>query len=201
MQVTAAELAERMEVSRPRVTQWVQSGVLDGCFTGEGRGRRFDLGRAMAALGRNLDPAQMLGNGARTRRVLRAGESTPADLPKPERGLPAKEPDRYELARILNAEEDLRRKRRDNEREEGRWILAEAAERSASALVAREIGQFEAALRDGARKIADTENLDYRSVRAVLLGVWRDHRAARARALARAAELAELSDAEREEDG
>ena len=43
MQVNATTLAQRLGVSKARISQYVAQGTLAGCFTGEGRARRFDL--------------------------------------------------------------------------------------------------------------------------------------------------------------
>ena len=200
--LTATELAARFGISRARVSQYVSEGKLAGCFSGEGRARRFDIERVTAALGRRLDPGQMLGNGAATRRALReADEAGPGETParpvvRDSAPLPANDPDRYELARILNAEEDARRKRRDNERDEGRWVLAEEVQRHSARALAQEIAQFESVLRDGARVVADTLGVDFREVRKLLLDQWRSHRAAQAASLSAQAETAEMSEAE-----
>lgn len=207
MELSGAQLAEQLGVSRARVSQLVSEGKLDGCFTGDGRLRRFDLSKAKAALLGRLDKGQMLGNGAATKRALR---DIPDDLPDPAQVVLARvqrdgvlaptDPDRYELARIESAEQDARRKRRDNERDEGKWVLAEAAEREAARLVAKEIGQFEAVLRDAARAVADKLGVDYREVRAILLTEWRAHRKTRSESLRDKASAVTMAEDERAAD-
>lgn len=205
MLVNATTLAQRLGVSKARVSQYVAQGVLAGCYEGEGRARRFDVSRVQEALTRGLDPGQMLGNGAGTKQALRqideeSAEPAPAPRAKPRSDvvLEPRDPDRYELARILNAEEDARRKRRDNERDEGRWVLAEEVERSTGRLLAREMGQFEAVLRDGARAIADRLGVDYREARQILMQEWRAYRQRKAEALAREAGAVVMTEDERE---
>lgn len=199
VQVNATTLAQRLGVSKARISQYVAQGTLAGCFTGEGRARRFDLDLVQKALHQRLDPGQMLGNGAGTRAALRDLDApTPRTAPRADSLLEPRDPDRYELARILNAEEDARRKRRDNERDEGRWVLADEVERSSRKALAREIGRFEAVLKDGARAVADRLGVDYREVRQILMAEWRTYRTTRARQIRDAADAVQMSDAERE---
>lgn len=68
--ITASELAKTLGISRQRVHQYVQAGKLDGCFSGAGSLRRFDLAKSAEALGKRLDPGQLMGNGAATKAVL-----------------------------------------------------------------------------------------------------------------------------------
>lgn len=198
--LTATELATQLGLSKPRISQYVSEGKLAGCFVGDGRARRFDLGKVTAALGRGLDRGQMLGNGAATRKTLQAitgGEPAPKPAPLPSGSmLPPNDPDRYELARILNAEEDARRKRRDNERDEGRWVLADEVQRQTTRAMAQEIAQFESALREMARMVADRYGLDYREVRSTMMEQWRAHRGKRAEALSQEAEGAQMTPVE-----
>ncbi|WP_225029439.1 hypothetical protein [Xinfangfangia pollutisoli] len=203
--LTTTQLAERLAVSKARISQYVAEGKLAGCFTGAGRARRFDLARVAAALGRRLDLGQMAGNGLATRRALRdLAEGGPAAMPAPmpapmrEGGvLPLRDPDRLELATIQIKEEEARRRRRDNERDEGRWVLADEAQRQAARALAREIGQFEAVIREGARAVADRFGVEVREVRQVMLEEWRRHRARRRDQLRAEAGAADLSASER----
>lgn len=199
LNLNATELAARLDVSKARISQYVSEGKLDGCFTGEGRARRFDLEKVSAALGRRLDPGQMMGNGSGTRKALRnieAEEPAPARPQKADTVLPVTDPDRYEMARILNAEEDARRKRRDNERDEGRWVLAEEVTRHTARTMAQEVAQFETALRDGARAVADELGVDFREVRKILMDQWRQHRTGRIGQLRQDAEVATMAEVE-----
>lgn len=200
--LNATELATKLDLSKARISQYVSSGKLDGCFTGDGRARRFDLVKVKAALGKNLDLGQMTGNGLTTRRALRtlSDDDTPPPALAPRKTdgeMDRRDPDRLELATLQIKEEEARRRRRDNERDEGRWVLAEEVERHTARALSQEIGRFELVLRDGARLIADRLGVDYRSARALLMETWRDHRAARTPQLVADAEAAPLSDAER----
>lgn len=197
--LNATELAARLDVSKARISQYVSEGKLDGCYTGEGRARRFDLEKVSAALGRRLDPGQMMGNGADTRKALRnieAEEPVPVRPQKADTVLPVTDPDRYEMARILNAEEDARRKRRDNERDEGRWVLAEEVTRHTARTMGQEVAQFETVLRDGARSVADALGVDFREVRKIMMDQWRAHRAGRSQKLQAESSAAPMTDAE-----
>src|SRR5690606_17526752 len=136
-----------LSVSKARISQYVSEGKLDGCYTGTGRSRRFDLDKVAIALGRSLHPGQMMGNGASTRESLRninAEEVSAA--PRQQRSdapLPVGDADRYEMARTLKAEEEARRLRRQNMAEEGTWVLASEVERHTARAMGQEIAQFE----------------------------------------------------------
>lgn len=187
-EVRASELASEIGVTQARISQLVAEGKLDGCFRGEGRDRRFDLIKAVEVLGRKLHPGQVLGNGAAAAAardaVLRgmvpaaAEDAGPADAT--ERA--------YRVARTEAMQADARRKRLQNAEDEGRYVLAEAAEREAQRQVATEIAMFEGMLRDAARRLADRLAVDFREARAVLTECWREHRTRRAAELAAAPE-------------
>ena len=199
--LTGAELGREMGVDRSRVSQWVREGKLAGCYAGEGRARRFDLARCREALGRNLDRSQMLGNGAATKRALeRTGEEPRQEAGREAgagaTGLPSRDPDRYELARTLKAEEEARRLRRQNLVEEKSFLLASETELEVRRLIGREVAEFETVIRDGARAVADRLGVDYREARAILLETWRAHRGARSATLSAEAEGATMTAAE-----
>ncbi|PKP67930.1 MAG: hypothetical protein CVT83_07585, partial [Alphaproteobacteria bacterium HGW-Alphaproteobacteria-5] len=160
-----------MGLSRARISQYVSEGKLDGCYSGEGRARRFDPGAVAKALGRRLDVAQMLGNGAETKRALATlqerGQDTPAPAPKSRQidggELVEKDPDRYELARTQKTEEEARKLRRLNAEAEGTFLLASEVERQIARQMAQEIAEFETVLRDGARRVADKLGVDFKT--------------------------------------
>lgn len=207
-ELTASDLASRLGVSRARISQYVSEGKLAGCYRGEGRARRFDLAACANALGRRLDSAQMLGNGATTRRklaqiaarpdVAEPRPQAPGDraVPQDGRQLPTGDPDRYELARTLKAEEEARRLRRQNLAEEGIWVLASEVELRVARLMAQEIAAVETMLRDAAQAVADELGIEAPVVRHALVQSWRRHRSGRAEALAAEAETATLTPAE-----
>lgn len=199
--LNTTQLAERLSVSKARISQYVSEGKLNGCYSGDGRARRFDLAKVAEALGRKLDLGQMTGNGLATRRAIRVieDECLPVTAPPPRDGgeLPPRDPDRLELATIQIKEEEARRRRRDNERDEGRWVLAEEVQRHTARAVAREIGQFETVIRDAARAVADQFGVDFREVRKVMMDQWRLHRGSRRDLLRLEGEKSDLSDAEK----
>ncbi|EPX82088.1 hypothetical protein [Salipiger mucosus] len=208
-QLTATELAGALDLSKGRISQLVRAGQLDGCYSGDGRARRFDLEKVAAALGRRLDPGQMLGNGAKTRDALsRIPESgAPAEDDTPPRSgagateLPAKDPSRYELAKTLKAEEDARTARRRNQEAEETFVLASVVANETARQMAQEIASIESSvLRAGARRIADDLGVDFREARAILTEVWREYRSARSRAKESEAEAAQLTEDEQAED-
>lgn len=213
--LNTTELAATLGLSKGRISQLVAAGKLDGCYRGDGRARRFDLEKAAAALGHRLDPGQMMGNGAATKRRVKeiasgAPEKAPAkpkarkkspaaDTPTDERDgpLPETDPDRYKLARIDKAEQEARKLRRQNAEAAGQYVLASEVHPQTRRVIAREIAGFESVLREAARQIADELGVDMKSVRQILIGRWRAHREERGDVLSGEAETARLSDAER----
>jgi len=201
MQLTAAQLAKHLSVSRARVSQYVSEGKLDGCYTGDGRDRRFDLTAVTGALQRKLDKGQMMGNGATTRRALQdLPQRLSAPVQRESAPLLPGDMDRYELARTVKVEEEARSARRRNAEAEGTMVLASAAAQQTSRLIAQEIAEMEAMLRDAARDVADTLAVDYKTVRKLLMDRWRSHRGSRAAQLQAQADTATLSDEEQAQD-
>lgn len=208
--LTSGDLAKALNVSKGRVSQYVSGGKLNGCFTGDGRSRRFDLDKVATALGRTLHPGQMLGNGAETRKAIATIQTAPIaveddeDAPQlltpraPREGGPldGRDPDRYELARTQKAEEEARRLRRMNAEAEGTYVLAAEVERQVARMLAQEIAEFEGVLRDGARRQADKLGVDFKAARQILMDQWRQHRATRTTALESQAVGAGASDEE-----
>lgn len=201
--LSTTELAQKLSLSKGRISQLVAAGKLDGCFSGAGRERRFDLDRVKAALQQNLDFGQMMGNGAATRRVLDdlddEGDQVPkkpASTPRDGAELPASDSGRYELARALKAEEEARALRRRNQEAEGTFVLASEVRREVARTVAQEVAEFEAVLRAGARDIADRLGVDFKTTRKILTDAWRSHRAQRKDVLSAQADAAELTGAE-----
>lgn len=208
MHLSATELADKIGLSKGRISQLVSEGKLAGCYVGDGRQRRFDLEKSVRALKGSLDPAQMLGNGSETKRRLaelaRTGaetQETPrAASPRADSPLSSGDNDRYELARAAKAEEDLRAMRLRNGREEGLYVYAAEVERQVASVLSQEIAEFENVLRDGARAVADKLGVDFKAARKILIDHWREHRAKRSTQLAGDAEAAEMLPTEEEND-
>lgn len=192
--ITASELARQLGVSRGRVSQLVSEGKLDGCYSGEGHGRRFDLEAAAAALNRRLDQGQQLGNGSASRAARRA-IARPAD-PRPDTELPLGDQHDYQLHRAAKVREEARRLRRQNMLEEGTAVLASDAARHAASALQAEIAATDAWLNDVAREISDEKGTDYLETRAILRASWRRHREHREAALRVIAETATETEAE-----
>lgn len=206
--ISASELANQLNLSKGRISQYVSEGKLDGCFKGDGRARRFDPLLVAEALGKGLDKGQMLGNGISTRRALRTikVESVPTEEPakptdrKRDGRVDSDDTDQLELLKIARANEELRKLRRDNATSEGQFVLAAEVDRAVSKLIAQEIAEIETVLEQGARAIADELSIDYRAARKILKDIWRDHREARAGKLQSQSQEATMSDAEKAAD-
>lgn len=211
--VNATELARQLNVSKARVSQYVAEGKLDGCFTGQKGARRFDLAAVLQRLNRTLDAGQMLGNGATTKKAIRAlmveggdenDDSAPAATvpkivaPKTDESLPEGGADHYEMARTLKVQQEARRLLMENELRNGTLVLASEAARQAQRMLAQEIAQFEQFLREAARQQADKLGHDYKALRQVLMEAWRSHRAARTEQLQVEAVVASMTEAETE---
>lgn len=208
--LTTTDLAAALSLSKGRISQYVSERKLDGCFEGEGRARRFDLDKVKQALGRSLDPGQMLGNGLKTRRVLREKETArepeagaeDRESPKFKRDgkLAESDVDATELANLAIKQENLRTLRRNNAVAEGQYVLAAEVERQVAQIIAQEVAEFEQVLRDGARAIADKLGIDFKVARKILTDMWRAHRKGRVVVLDQQAQVAALADAERVAD-
>ena len=203
------DLARTIGVTPGRISQYVSAGKLAGCYQGDGTARRFDLEKVCAALGRTLDPGQMLGNGASTKERLRSILTDVPEVPAPkvaapaprESGeLPMTDSARYDMARTQKAEEEARRLRRQNQEAEGHYVLASEAAHQTARLIAQEIAEVEAVLRDGARHVADRLGVDFKAVRQILVEAWRGHRAKRSEQLDAQAVDAGMTEAEVEGD-
>lgn len=121
MKVSAAELARLLGVTSPRVSQYVKEGKLDGCFSGEGRARRFEFEACVLALRARLDPDQFLANGSRTlaRIDLLAGKT---GLPVPAVDQTHNAFQHLEDLRQQKVIEDLRSRQIQNQREQNRYV-------------------------------------------------------------------------------
>jgi hypothetical protein len=207
--LNATELAARLNLSKGRISQLVSEGRLDGCFSGDGRARRYDPEMVALKLKGSLDQGQMLGNGASTRQAISevlsgASGEPPGQRPsagKPTDGaLPESDDDGYRMARQAKLSEEVRRIRRQNELDEGTMVLASEVERQVAKVLRQEIAQVEEMLRTGARAVADKFGVDFRAVRQILLEAWRAQRQVRSVGLDEQAASAEMTEAEKAAD-
>lgn len=197
--VRASDLAAALGITKGRVSQLVAEGRLDGCFTGEGRDRRFDLERAAQALDRRLDPSQTLGNGAAAfaaRRAVLGEGPEPAPEPTPRADDPLT---RLAAARAENAELDARRKRREEMLAAGRYVLADEVARAQAAAVARALDALERHHLEAVRRLAEAAGHDIRTALAEARDAWRDQRRRLSADFAAAADAATHTEAERAE--
>ncbi|RKX66489.1 MAG: hypothetical protein DRP42_03035 [Tenericutes bacterium] len=198
--LTATQLADAFNVSKGAVSQWFSSGKLDGCYDGDGRGRRYDLQKCADAMGKKIDAGQGMGNAAKTRKVAKALKEKTGVAPKESSRLPDNDPSRYEMARTLKAEEEARTLRRRNAEAEGQYVLTSEVSRNVAKLIGQEVAEFETVLREGARRIADLHGVDFKEVRKVLIDHFRAHRKVRAKLIRETAVEAELSEVENKEN-
>lgn len=199
MGLMATELAQHLNLTKGRISQLVADGRLAGCYSGEGRHRRFDLAACAEALSRKLDAGQMLGNGSGTKKRLKdviKADPTP-DLRRSDL-IAATDPDRYELARSAKAEEELRAMKLRNGREEGLYVLASEVEVNVSRLLAQNLAEIEVFLRDAARLVADKMGIDARETRQLMIGAWREMRMKQSDRLSEAAAESDLSATEQD---
>jgi hypothetical protein len=202
--LNTTELARQLNLSKGRISQLAGQGRLAGCYTGDGRERRYDLGKVVAQLKGTLDPGQMLGNGAATQRAM-AEIAAPVAAPRPapprtDSELPAADADGYQLNRSAKLAEELRRLRRQNGLEDGTLVLASEVERQVAAVLRQELAEIEDLLRTAARTVADRMNVDFRAVRKILTDAWRVQRASRSVVLGDQVALADMNDDERAAD-
>ena len=205
MQLNTTELAKHLGVTKGRISQLVANGQLEGCYSGDGRQRRFNLKDCAVKLNRKLDPGQMLGNGASTRQRLKEISKQEPVANKTSNAandddLPKADPDRYELARTQKAEEEARRLRRLNLEAEGTFVLAANVQHETMRILAQELAQIETMLREAARSIADKYNLDFLEVKKNLSDQWREYRSKRSNFLADQAEIATMTKEETAQD-
>lgn len=192
--VTASELAAELGLSKGRISQMVTT-TFKGCHSGEGRQRRFDLEKSKAAYLGRTDPAQMLGNGAKTVEKIGSNAGTgSAELEDLDALSP--EADAVRIAtqsKAISAREAARRDLRRSAEENGTYVLASSVTHEVARQVGRLAGEVETiVLRDGARRVADELGVPFGEVRQILRDVWRAHRrraAAKAGSEADAAEL------------
>lgn len=208
MGITATQLADEMGLTKGRISQLVKNGVFDGCFQGDGRKRRYDLGACIEAYRGGTDVRQSSGNSAKTHAKLDAlsvggtkQRAKQADKSKhPEESTSASANKRLNEARAQQAEIRARREARQELEAEGLYVLASEVARVTEKLLSNELSQTESLLKDMARLVADKNGLPFKEVRRDMLDLWREHRNGRSDDLSGHAEGAELTEKEIEED-
>lgn len=204
MGITATQLADKMGLTKGRISQLVKSGVFDGCFQGDGRQRRYELDACIEAYRGGTDVRQSSGNSAKTHAKLDAisgdGAKQPQKVQQPEEGTSASANKRLNEARAQRAEIIARREAREELEAEGLYVLASEVARVTEKLLSNELSQTESLLKDMARLVADKNGLPFKEVRRDMLDLWREHRNGRADDLGGQAEGAELTEREIEED-
>lgn len=203
MNATASDVANKLGLSRARISQLTSAGQLDGCFSGDGRSRRYDLTKVAARLARDLDPGQSLGHGAARHKAVKsltASTSASIEADDDDQTTTPAGDDRYQEARIAAIEEKVREQKRRNAREDGTYALASEVAREVQTQMTAEIAGFEAMLPDAARAIADGLHVNAGEALKILRDTWRAHRTARQSAKSTEADAALMTEAEREAD-
>jgi hypothetical protein len=197
--ITKAEFARRRGVSRPRVTQWIQSGKISGiALDGEGPSAKIRESIAVAQLNEKLDVDQRFANGLGTRLDLPPSPQPPTTgdvLPFDRKtGAPPSDPavDSVEKQIARERLESLQRQNREGARNEaeknGRLTDAGLAAQQTGKAVAQVLGIFEGALQEFASAIAAKHQLPQRDLVHLLRGEFRKVRASAAAAFRREAE-------------
>lgn len=199
MGITTTQLADKMNLSKGRISQLVKQGVFDGCFKGEGRARRFDLAKCLNAYGDKTDIRQGTGNAGKTRAAVEGLQTgmdleglDPRDLPGDQRPTSDSASRRLNEARAQKAELEVQKLVRIEREEEGAWVRADEVAQVSKRLMSQELAKFEALLKDMARLVADKNALNFKEVRADMMKVFRDARTARAETLREVAEEAAI---------
>lgn len=193
MSLRASEIATELNVSRARVSQWTSDGTLDGAFTGQGRNRRYDLDKVKRALNQQLDPGQSLGHGA-----YRAAATQTTQPKQPSEA--SHDNSRYQDAKTLLVEEQVRARQRDNALADGTFALVAEVTRQMQNQMAAEVAGFDAMLTDAARAVADELHVNAAEVLKILRDTWRTHRGGRQSAKLTEADAAQMTEAEQEAD-
>jgi DNA-binding transcriptional regulator YdaS (Cro superfamily) len=155
--VSKSEFARLVNVSPPRVSQWIEGGKISGeALVGEGRSARIRAAVACAQLKRELDLSQRLGNGITTRLELPAPPPAAASSSSSPALQPLADPIEEQLKR--EKLEEWQRKNRIAARQEaessGRLTDAELAQQLIGRAVAKTVGIYEAGLSDMAEALA-----------------------------------------------
>lgn len=195
--VTKSQLAQILEVSPGRVSQYIKEGKLNGCLVGEGRSAKIDVAKAMVALNQKIDPGQRLGNGLNTKIEVPASGTTvvPDSAQEPANAAPTGPTieDRLKHEKLMTAQRANRRQAEDDALRRGQLVPAADARRELQANSTRMMQTFEGMISDMATELSAKFSLPQRDI---LHAMKQSFTAQRRRAAARAQEQADHTPAE-----
>lgn len=203
--LTKGEFAHLLGLSAGRISQYIADGKITAVsLTGSGRNARIIRERALADLGRTLDPAQSFGqNGMATRAALTAHPS-PSSAP---RGLDAPAPanplwlaetvaDRIGAEKLRQAQLQTLKMERQEALETGQYMLTAEARAAMGSAASRLLVAFESGLSDMADAIAAEHGVPPRDALMTLATAFRRVRAKAAKAFETTRDEALAADAE-----
>lgn len=188
--VSKGEFARRAARSPACVTKWIATGKISpDALIGDGRHAQIWLERAMSDLSATLDPSQQVSQ----ERPFQGPITIPASAytePTEQRAVPSdpivnpimaereKDQARRAKADADKAEHDAEAARRKLALDEGKYVVAEEAAASFGREMAKFIGDTELFIINHlAREIAESNNLDWKSVSAQAREAYRQFRA------------------------
>jgi hypothetical protein len=188
--VTKSEFAALANVSRGRVSQWLNSGQLSGdALVGAGQRARIRVSVAMQQLGKNLDVVQHLGANGRAQLDGTARVPDPVEQ-------------RIKAARLEQLALGNAKAAADAAIRSGRYVVADDAKQELGRVAARLMATFEASFTEFANAIMSSPPTTSRDALRTLRAVWRSIRARQAKAVGEeAAALPLMLDDEEEEEG
>ncbi len=206
--ISKAEFARRRNVSRARVSQWIDEGKISGAaIVGEGRGALIVETIAIRQLQQKLDIGPRAGNGLDT--DLKIGSPAAPIAPQARGDLPLASPaevspapasapdaspeydpieERIKRARLDEIERRNRKSAEEELARRGRFMETAAAIRQFGVIASRVLNVFEGALADYASAISAKWQLPQRDVLHVLRIETRKVRAAAAKSIREVAE-------------
>jgi hypothetical protein len=189
--VTKSEFAALANVSRGRVSQWLNSGQLSGdALVGAGQRARIRVSEAMRQLGKNLDVVQHLGaNG----RAQLDGAGT-ARVPDPvEQQIKAARLEQLALGNAKAAADAAIRS--------GRYVVTDDVKQELGRVAARLMATLEASLTEFANAVMASPPATSRDALRTLRTTWRGIRMRQAKAAGEEAAALPLMLDDEEEEG
>lgn len=184
--LTKAEFADRVGRTRSCVSNWIAGGKISAAaLIGDGRSARIWLERAEADLSASLDPSQQVAQAEPFVRSSLAPETPPAreireSSATSARSLSAER--EANLARRAKAdadksEHDAEAARRKLALDEGRYVIAAAAQAAWAREMAKAIADFEMFIaQELPRKVGEQFNIDWRTVSNLTREQFREFR-------------------------